>query len=54
VTFLKAAFVASARREIAVAGLLALALFLVGTAQIPILGLDEGRFSQATIGPDMR
>jgi 4-amino-4-deoxy-L-arabinose transferase-like glycosyltransferase len=28
-------------------GVLALVLFSVGTAEIPILGLDEGRFSQA-------
>jgi len=39
--------VGTTRREVVVAGVLALALFLVGTAQIPILGLDEGRFSQA-------
>ena len=38
----------SAQREILVAGLLAFALFFVGTAATPILGRDEGRFSQAS------
>ena len=33
--------------EIIAVGVLACALFLAGTAEIPILGLDEGRFSQA-------
>ena len=38
----------SERREVVVAGFLAFALFFVGTSAIPILGRDEGRFSQAS------
>ena len=34
--------------EVGVAGVLAFALFFGGTARTPILGLDEGRFSQAS------
>ncbi len=34
--------------EVGVVGVLAFALFFAGTARIPILGLDEGRFSQAS------
>ncbi len=34
--------------ETAIAGLLAFVLFFVGTAATPILGRDEGRFSQAS------
>jgi 4-amino-4-deoxy-L-arabinose transferase-like glycosyltransferase len=33
--------------EVGVVGVLAFALFSLGTSEIPILGLDEGRFSQA-------
>ncbi|HPA81299.1 MAG TPA: glycosyltransferase family 39 protein [Thermoanaerobaculales bacterium] len=38
---------ATAGREASVAGALALALFLAGTADVPILGRDEARFAQA-------
>jgi 4-amino-4-deoxy-L-arabinose transferase-like glycosyltransferase len=41
------ALAGSRRREVVTAGLLAFVLFSLGTSQIPILGLDEGRFSQA-------
>jgi len=37
----------TAGREAAVAGVLAFALFLAGTADVPILGRDEARFAQA-------
>ncbi len=40
--------VGSERREVLVAGLLAFVLFFVGTASTPIVGRDEGRFSQAS------
>lgn len=37
----------TAGREAALAGVLALVLFVAGTAEIPIFGRDEARFSQA-------
>ena len=40
--------VRSERREVIIAGLLAFGLFFVGTAATPIVGRDEGRFSQAS------